>query len=101
MKPTSLVLISLGLAISTSSMAQRPRVPSRVVVKGLSAKAEILVDRWGVPHIYAHTPRDAFVAQGWNAARDRLWQIDMWRRTGLGEAFHRPSWISTCSPGRR
>ena len=101
MKPTSLVRLSLGLAISTSSMAQRLRVPSRVVVKGLSAKAEILVDRWRVPHIYAPTPRDAFVAQGWNAARDRLWQIDRWRRTGLGEAFHRPSWISTCSPGRR
>jgi penicillin amidase len=55
------------------------------VVKGLGAKTEIIVDKWGVPHIYASTPHDAFFAQGWNAARDRLWQIDLWRRGGLGE----------------
>ena len=55
------------------------------MVKGLSAKTEIILDKWGVPHIYASTPRDAFFAQGWNAARERLWQMDLWRRTGLGE----------------
>jgi penicillin amidase len=43
-----------------------------------------MVDPWGVPHIYAATMYDAFRAQGFNAARDRLWQIDFWRRRGLG-----------------
>ena len=46
------------------------------VVEGLSGPAEILVDRWGVPHIYAETQYDAFFVQGFNAARDRLWQLD-------------------------
>jgi penicillin amidase len=54
------------------------------VVRGLSSPVEILVDRWGVPHIYASSSHDAFFAQGFNAARDRLWQIDLWRRRGLG-----------------
>ncbi len=54
-------------------------------VKGLEKPAEILVDQWGVPHIYAGTHYDAFFVQGFNAARDRLWQIDLWRRRGLGE----------------
>lgn len=54
------------------------------VLPGLTEAAEIIVDRWGVPHIYAATPYDAFRAQGFNAARDRLWQIDFWRRRGLG-----------------
>jgi penicillin amidase len=53
-------------------------------VGGLEKPAEILVDRWGVPHIYANTHYDAFFVQGFNAARDRLWQIDLWRRRGLG-----------------
>ena len=53
-------------------------------VAGLERPVEILVDAWGVPHIYAATHYDAFVAQGFNAARDRLWQIDLWRRRGLG-----------------
>jgi len=51
---------------------------------GLSKPAEIVVDRWGVPHIYAAEHYDAFLVQGFNAARDRLWQIDLWRRRGLG-----------------
>jgi len=53
-------------------------------VEGLEQPAEIIVDEWGVPHIYANTHYDAFFVQGFNAARDRLWQIDTWRRRGLG-----------------
>jgi len=53
-------------------------------VRGLAQPAEIIVDRWGIPHIYAASTRDAFFLQGWNAARDRLWQIDLWRKRGLG-----------------
>lgn len=53
-------------------------------VAGLSQPAELIVDRWGIPHIYARNTRDAFFLQGWNAARDRLWQIDLWRKRGLG-----------------
>lgn len=53
-------------------------------VAGLQAPAEIIVDHWGVPHIYAASSRDAFFLQGYNAARDRLWQIDLWRKRGLG-----------------
>jgi penicillin amidase len=58
--------------------------PLRLQVTGLKEPAEILIDRWGVPHIYATTFDDAFFAQGFNAARDRLFQIDLWRRRGLG-----------------
>lgn len=54
-------------------------------VAGLERPAEIIIDEWGVPHIYAGTHYDAFFVQGFNAARDRLWQIDTWRRRGLGQ----------------
>lgn len=53
-------------------------------VNGPEKSAEIIVDEWGVPHIYAQTHYDAFLVQGFNAARDRLWRIDVWRRRGLG-----------------
>jgi penicillin G amidase len=59
-------------------------------VDGLAEPADIVVDTWGVPHIFANDHYDAFFVQGFNAARDRLWQIDTWRRRGLGllaEAF--------------
>lgn len=51
---------------------------------GLSAPGSITIDRWGVPHIRAASPRDAFYLQGWQVAHDRLWQIDLWRKRGLG-----------------
>ncbi len=51
---------------------------------GLAASVEILIDEWGVPHIYAAQDGDLYFAQGFNAARDRLFQIDLWRRRGLG-----------------
>lgn len=54
------------------------------VLKDLSAPVETLIDKWGVPHIYAAGDRDVYFAQGFNAARDRLFQIDLWRRRGLG-----------------
>ena len=56
----------------------------RLAVPGLAAPAEIIVDRWGIPHIRAGSETDLFFVQGFNAARDRLWQIDLWRKRGLG-----------------
>lgn len=54
-------------------------------VEGLKKHAKILVDKWGVPHMYADDIEDISFVQGFNAARDRLWQIDLWRRRGLGK----------------
>src|SRR5215469_11665050 len=53
-------------------------------VDGLQGPATIVIDHWGIPHIFAASERDAFFLQGYNAARDRLWQIDLWRKRGLG-----------------
>lgn len=53
-------------------------------VPGLRAPVELIEDRYGVPHIYADNEHDVFLAQGFNAARERLFQIDLWRRRGLG-----------------
>jgi penicillin amidase len=56
----------------------------KMTLPGLAAPAQILVDPWGVPHLYAASADDLFFVQGFNAARDRLFQIDLWRRRGLG-----------------
>ena len=57
---------------------------ARFHLKDLEQPARILIDRWGIPHIKAETKADLFFAQGFNIARDRLWQIDLWRKRGLG-----------------
>jgi penicillin amidase len=80
---------------SRSDTPQRPS--SSFAVPGLEKPAEVLVDRWGVPHLYAGTLYDAFVAQGFIAARDRLWQMDLWRKRGLGEMAKDfgPAWVES------
>ena len=77
---------SAAVAALYAAGGARPARAARAsfVLPGLSAPGEILVDRWGIPHIYGATQPDAFLLQGFNAARDRLWQIDLWRRRGLG-----------------
>lgn len=59
-------------------------VEETLAVEGLQATAEILVDLWGIAHLRAGDADDLFLLQGFNAARDRLWQIDLWRKRGLG-----------------
>ena len=75
------ILLGLGGDIAFGSQ------DARVVewrVEGLEESARILVDRWGVPHVYAEGFDDLFFVQGFNAARDRLWQLDLWLRRGEG-----------------
>lgn len=56
-----------------------------VRLPGLKEPVEVLRDRWGIAHIYAKNSHDLFFAQGFVAAQDRLFQLDLWRRIGVGE----------------
>ncbi len=64
--------------------ADTPAKTQHHTVAGLAQPATIVIDRWGISHIFAASIRDAYFLQGFNAARDRLWQIDLWRKRGLG-----------------
>ncbi len=62
-----------------------PRTSGRLSLPGLSAPVKVYRDRWGVPHIYARTNADLFMAQGYVHAQDRLWQMELHRRTAHGQ----------------
>ena len=55
-----------------------------ITLPGLNAPVEIIRDRWGINHIYAETEYDLFFAQGYAAARDRLFQFEVWRAQATG-----------------
>lgn len=63
-----------------------PPVSGEVRAPGLAAPAEVLRDKWGVPHVRAASARDAFLAQGFVHAQDRLFQMELNRRRALGRA---------------
>lgn len=79
-------LVGLGGAAAWWQLFRRPlpQTAGTLHMHGLDAPVEIRRDRWGVPHIYAASPRDLWFAQGFCFGQDRLWQLDLYRRVADG-----------------
>lgn len=74
----------LRVGLTWLSRTRLPKINGDLHLPGLSSSVEIIRDRWGVPHIYAGSPHDLFFAQGFVHAQDRLWQMELNRRTATG-----------------
>ncbi len=61
-----------------------PVISGRIALDGLDAPVDILRDAQGVPHIFADNLHDAYFAEGFVHAQDRLWQMEFTRRLGQG-----------------
>ncbi len=77
-----LIVVPLGgyLWLRTSL----PQTNGQTQIAGLDGQVEIVRDRSAVPHIFATTDHDAYMALGYVHAQDRLWQMEMNRRIGAG-----------------
>src|SRR5215472_7165915 len=97
LKASSLLLVALFWA--APSTAQAPAPPGdwdarakaalsvshgKLKVDGLRQPVRVARDRWGVAHIHAQNQHDLFFAQGFVAAQDRLFQMELWKRSGQG-----------------
>ena len=96
------IALSLALALTDSAVAQvaapasgaerlrtlaqrtLPLIDGELKLAGLKRPVTVVRDQWGIPHIYADNTDDLFFAQGFVAAQDRLWQMEMWRRSKEG-----------------
>src|SRR5438093_8629704 len=78
-----MVFFAVVLAAAAGSTGAAP-TGATLRVDGLREPVEILRDRWVINHIYAANARDLFFAQGYAAARDRLFQFELWRRQATG-----------------
>jgi penicillin amidase len=74
----------LRTGLTWLSRRRLPQTDGSLTVPGLTAPVEVVRDRWGVPHIYAASAHDLFFAQGFVHAQDRLWQMELNRRTATG-----------------
>ncbi len=86
------VLVATGVALAgqqtatLDDLARRSlaQVSGEIQVPGLAGDVRVTRDKWGVPHISAGSDTDLFFAQGFVAAQDRLWQMEIWRRSAEG-----------------
>ena len=70
--------------ITVESVAQTP-APQSVQIKGIKDRITIHRDERGIPYIEAKNDEDLYFGQGYATAADRLWQMDLFRRTARGE----------------
>src|SRR5437762_3765647 len=88
LKPLLMFTLSLNLcAISsfTSPTARSQQSNQTVALAGLHDRVTIRRDERGIPYIEATNDEDLYFAQGYVTASDRLWQMDLQRRSARGE----------------
>ncbi len=76
MKRFLILLFLFGCSVSSKK--------GKLLVPGLLEPVEIIRDTNGINHIYAKNEHDLFFSQGYCAAKDRLFQFEMWRRQASG-----------------
>ncbi|WP_281965742.1 penicillin acylase family protein [Serinicoccus marinus] len=81
-----LVVVAVATAVIGVGLARRafPQVSGELELPGLAGPVEVVRDERGVPHIYADTAEDLFRAQGFVAAQDRFFQMDLRRHIVSG-----------------
>src|SRR5678815_1946518 len=79
-----LILLLVFVSFLAPSAAQT-QSPQPVQIKGLKERVTITRDERGIPYIDAKNDEDLYFAQGYATAADRLWQMDLFRRTVRGE----------------
>jgi penicillin amidase len=71
-------------SLGARARAALSTVNGKLSMPGITQSVTVLRDRWGVAHIYAQNQHDLFFAQGFVAAQDRLFQMELWKRSGQG-----------------
>jgi penicillin G amidase len=79
-----LIVVAVGV-VAWLIRSPLPKVNGAIRVSGISAPVTIRRDARGIPHIEASSESDLFFGEGFACAQDRLWQIDMLRRTAEGK----------------
>lgn len=70
----------------TGPLGSRPDLPvdGQIVVKNLHGPVDIVRDTYGRPHVYATNIEDAMRVEGWLVAKDRMLQLEYFRRVSEG-----------------
>src|SRR5829696_6628605 len=77
-----LVLVCCGSFQTSSRMAPQQ---NSIQINGIKDRVTIRRDERGIPYVEAQNDEDLYFGQGYATAADRLWQMDLFRRTARGE----------------
>jgi penicillin amidase len=81
---TIVLVIAAGFSGWWWVRSSLPILDGQLTMPGLKAPVEVLFDAHGVPAVYADDIEDAWFAAGVLHARDRRWQMELYRRVTMG-----------------
>ena len=85
MVPLLLIVFTLtGMTMLPVTSNAPPTEPNSIVLPFGDTTVRIVRDNFGVPHIYAPTTEGLFYGWGYAVAQDRLFQLELFRRSALG-----------------
>ena len=79
-----IVAVVVGGLAAIITMRALPQTTGSITVPGLDDPVSVIRDEAGIARIYADSPHDLFLAQGYVHAQDRLWQMEVWRHISAG-----------------
>ena len=84
-----LLVLAAGLCVAADSFhfsrTAAQQTSRTISMPGLHGRVTVRRDERGIPYIEATNDEDLYFAQGYATANDRLWQMDLMRRTARGE----------------
>ncbi len=81
--PATVTATARGQTATVVFTGQTPQQP-KAVIPGLAADVNVTYDQFDIPHIFCASDTDCFAVQGYIQAQDRLFQMDLFRRTAEG-----------------
>jgi len=79
------LLLVLVCFVSYSNSGNTAPQQQAIQIQGIKARITIRRDERGIPYVEAQNDEDLYFGQGYAIASDRLWQMDLFRRTARGE----------------
>jgi len=81
--PATVTATARGQTATVTFTGQTPQ-QAKAVIPSLTGDVSVTYDQFDIPHIFCAVPADCFAVQGYIQAQDRLFQMDLFRRTAEG-----------------
>src|SRR5215218_8957325 len=85
MRRLVVVLLAVVCFVNSPNSSHTAPQQNALQIQGIKARITIRRDERGIPYVEAQNDEDLYFGQGYATAADRLWQMDLFRRTARGE----------------
>ena len=79
-----IVIVTSSVLLSFYLRFELPNTTENLTIPNLEGQVTITQDQYGIYHIDAKTQQSGLMAEGYLMARERLWQMDFYRRQAEG-----------------